>query len=119
MFAAPLLFINPDGNSFKWLIPVSTFSVRFCMGAAFVLIFSIQAEAFPSLFVPISFGVGSCVGHFISVVAGEVAELQRPIPMIVFSALSAVAFIASAFLKIPKNKESLIQELALKKLNSK
>ena len=106
--AAPLLFIDPEGDSLKWMIPVSTFSVRFCMSAAFVLVYSIQAEAFPSLFIPISFGVSSFAGHLVSVAASELAEAPRPIPMVTFTSLSAIAFVVSIFLVIPKNKEDLI-----------
>ena len=87
------------------------------MAAAFILIFAIQGEAFPSLFVTISFGISSMVGHFVSVGAGVLAEVPPPIPMIIFTALSSIAFVAHFFLSVPGDKEKLLQDIIMTKVN--
>jgi len=113
--ALPLLFIDPVGTNLGWLILVSVFVSRFSIGMAFVFVFSINGESFPSLFLPVSIGMSSAVGHMVSILSPEVAELDQPLPMITFLAVSIVGFVTHFFLQVPEDKESLIKELIQEK----
>ena len=78
------------------------------MASAFIMVYAIQGEAFPSLFVSVSLGISSMFGHFVSVGAGVLAEIPDPVPMIIFTALSGIACVSHIFVKIPGDKEKLI-----------
>jgi hypothetical protein len=59
---------------------------------------------FPAVLASTVFGLCNIFARGASVLAPLVAEIPKPIPLIIFAILTAIAIILSLFLQTPKNK---------------
>lgn len=97
------LIILPD---VKWLIPFWMFLCKFGISVAFSMMYYINTEIFPTLFVSLAFTLGNMFSRGATVLAPEVAELDPPLPMEIFVLLLILCSI-SVFTKVNKeNQES-------------
>ena len=101
VFALPLLFFTQE-----WLIALCVFTSKFWVESAFMLAFYVNSEVFPPLFVPFSFSMCALFAKTITILAPQVAELPKPIPIIVFCILGGLSTFATMFLRKPKTEES-------------
>lgn len=116
--ALPLLFLKPDPppdmygfDAVGFFIPVCIFLSRLGITIVFTFCYSVQAECFPTTFQSFSFGIGACIAHLCAMASSIISETPPPIPMVVFEILCVIAFLFSFKLKIPENKEKLLQEI--------
>ena len=70
-----LIFIDPENESLGVLITVVVFILKFGVSGGFLLIYSMQPEVFPSIFVATSFTVGGTMGRILTILSPMVAEL--------------------------------------------
>jgi len=80
-----------------------------------LIVYYVNSEIFPPLFVPFSFSVCGLVSRAATVAAPQVAEIKpRQVPVIVFLVLSGVAMLSALLLRKSK-KEEEITEIERKK----
>ena len=104
-FALPLL-AAPEA---KWLIPFCIFGCKFGLSVGFNMIYFVNAEIFPTLFVSFAFTIGNIFSRSATILAPEVAELEAPRPMQCFCVTLIVAACA-LFLLNPQNKTKVDKE---------
>lgn len=79
LFGIPLIFFDQE-----WILAAWIFSSKFCVEAAFMLSFYVNSETFPPLFVSFSFSLCTLVAKSFAVLAPQVAEVKKPIPLIIY-----------------------------------
>ena len=84
VFSLPLIF----WDDVVWVIMVSVFCSRFGIAASFTLIYYVNQEVFPALFVPFSFTVCNFFARMIAIVAPQIAEIPKPFPVLSFVIIS-------------------------------
>ena len=100
ILSTPLLYFH---NTI--IIAASVFSCKFFIEGAFLIVYYVNSEVFPPLFVPFSFAICGFVSRSFTIGAPQVAELKpRHVPVIVFLALSVVSMLAAFILRKPKEK---------------
>ena len=76
---------------------------KFFLEGSFLLVYNINPESFPPLFVPFSLSACSLVARSVSIAAPQVAEVKpKQTPMIIFMVVSALSIVVILFLR--KNK---------------
>ena len=92
IFALPLLFFP----NLKWVPPVSIFGWRWGLAIAFNMMYYVNSEIFPTLFVSFAFTIGNLLARTATIFAPEIAELPPPIPvqlLIISMILSIIAVV--------------------------
>ena len=80
-FGVPLMFVTE-----VWIIAICVFISKFGISAVFMLAYYVITEIFPPLFVPFSFTVSNVFSRIITILAPQVAELSKPVPIILYCA---------------------------------
>ena len=101
LFALPLIFFTQE-----WIIALCVFSSKFWTESAFMLAYYVNSEMFPPLFVPFSFSIWALFAKTITIMAPQVAELPKPIPIIVFWILGGISTFSTMFLRKPKGENN-------------
>ena len=101
------LILYPDS---KLIIPFCIFGAKFGLAVGFNMIYFINSEIFPTLFVSFAFTIGNIFSRSVTILAPEVAELPEPIPMKLFC-LAALIAAGATFLLNNKTKENVKKEL--------
>ena len=84
-------------------IATSVFLSMFFLEGAFWLIFYINPEMFPPLFVPFSFSISGVVGRVVTIAAPQIAEIKpKQVPIIIFLIICGLSTISTLFLRKPK-----------------
>ena len=79
---------------------LSIFLSRFGIAMSQTLIYFVNQEVFPTMFVSFSFSVCNFVTKVAVIIAPQVAEFSKPFPTIVYISLCIIAMILSVILKI-------------------
>jgi len=95
-FGVPLMFVTE-----VWIIAICVFISKFGISAVFMLAYYVITEIFPPLFVPFSFTVSNVFSRIITILAPQVAELSKPVPIILYCAACWGAIVGTAFLRKP------------------
>jgi hypothetical protein len=102
LFALPLL-MRIENN---WLIPICIFGSKFGLGVGFNMVYFVNSEIFPTLFVSFAFTIGNIFSRSATILAPEIAELEEPKPMQIFCLLWVVAACSTFFINhTPTEKE--------------
>jgi len=75
------------------------FASRFGIAASFTLVYYVNQEVFPALFVPFSFTICNFLARLLGIAAPQIAEVPKPFPILSFIAVSGVAIISIIFLR--------------------
>ena len=84
-------------------MPLFVTLAKFGISGGFVIVYVATVDLFPTLFVATAIGICNFFSRFLTILAPQVAELDPPIPMSIFIALSALGLILSFFI-IEKKK---------------
>lgn len=80
IFAVPLLFVTTP-----IIIAICVFSSKFFVEGSFMLIYYVNSEVFPPLFVPFAFSISGFGSRVVTIAAPQVAEIRpRQVPIIIF-----------------------------------
>ncbi|CAI2364767.1 unnamed protein product [Moneuplotes crassus] len=102
----------------KWLIPFCIFGAKFGLAVGFNMIYFINSEIFPTLFVSFAFTVGNIFSRSVTIFAPLVAEIPEPTPMKLFCFAALVAS-GATFLLSSQTKEENPAETRKKDESSK
>lgn len=89
--AIALMFSGND----KILIMVFVMMTRFGINSAFTLCYIITADYFPSIVTSRVFGLCNVFSRFATILSPMVAELEPPVPMIIYSIVCMITMISS------------------------
>jgi len=87
-----------------WIFPVIFLCTKLGISMAYNINYIATFDLFPSVFAVSVLGVGDFLGSLVTIGAPEVAELQSLTPVLIVTALSGIALIATCFLQT-KSKE--------------
>ena len=97
------------GNSSTLLNALNIIFVRFACSSMFNVVYLANSEIFPPLFSSTIFGICNTFSRILTILAPMVAELQEPIPKIIFTVFSFAGIIVPNFLilemKVKSKKE--------------
>lgn len=85
-------------------ISLMTLSSKFGVSATFNVAYLANSQLFPTIFGSTCFGICNIFARVATIVAPELAEIHKPVPMIVFAVLSGVGALASLVLITTKSK---------------
>lgn len=107
-FGLPLILWDDT----PWVIMVWVFCSRFGVAASFTLVYYVNQEIFPTLFVPFSFTVCNFAARLVAIAAPQIAEIPKPFPIISFLAMAGIALFSVLFLRKAKSEiEMKFEEL--------
>ena len=82
-------------------------SSKFFVEASFCLVFYVNPEVFPPLFVPFSFSICGFAARVVTIAAPQVAEIKpKQIPIIIFLVLASISTASAIFLRKSKERTS-------------
>lgn len=85
-------------------ISLMTLTTKFGVSATFNVAYLANSHLFPTIFGSTCFGICNIFARIATIVAPEMAEIHKPLPMIVFSILSGIGIIVSFLLITKKPK---------------
>lgn len=80
------------------MIPVFILLAKFGISATFNICYLANALIFPTIFAGTAFGVCNIFAKLATIIAPMLAEVDPPVPMIVFTILSLIAGVLSIFI---------------------
>lgn len=111
-----IIYLTCFNTDKEWLIPLIVAFCRVGSSMSFNMGYVSVAKLFPTEYVATTFGIVNLMSHLITVLAPMVAEVSKPIPMIVFAANACLAiFFASMLTPLDEIKTNDKQEQLLKK----
>ena len=87
------------GDRYAGLMPLLVMTVRFGIECSFTLTYLANAMLFPTLFSATSNGICNFFARICTIFSSEVAELEDPVPIQVFTLVAAVGVIFSFLIK--------------------
>ena len=87
------------GDKYAGLMPLLVMTIRFGINCSFTLTYLANAILFPTLFSATSNGICNFFARICTIFSSEVAELDDPIPIQVFTLVSAIGIVFSFLIK--------------------
>ena len=100
---AVALMFSHDSQYDRIFIPLFVLITRFGINSAFTLCYIITADYFPSIVSSRVFGICNLFSRFATILSPMIAELEPPLPMIVYSIVCSITMISS--LGLTKSEE--------------
>ena len=75
---------------------------KFWIEAAFMLAFYVNSETFQPLLVSFTFSMWTFIAKSFAILSPQVAEMKRPIPLIVYCTFSGMSALLALMLRLPK-----------------
>ena len=97
------LMFSGDENTEKYVIVIFVLITRFGINSAFTLCYIITADYFPAIVTSRVFGICCVFSRFSTILSPMIAELEPPIPMIIYSIVCTITMISS--LGLTKSEE--------------
>jgi OCT family organic cation transporter-like MFS transporter 3 len=91
-----LLFFS---GSFPGIIPVMLMLAKGGVKMTFNIVYLANSQIFPAIFAGTAFGICNIGGKVATIFSPYMAEVDPPVPMIVFTVLAVVAAFLSLFIK--------------------
>ena len=88
------------------LVPVLILGAKFGVASTFNSAYLANALLYPTTLVGTAFGICNMAARLATIVAPELAEVDAPIPMTVFTILAGVAAIATLMMIKPKDEKA-------------
>jgi OCT family organic cation transporter-like MFS transporter 4/5 len=104
-----LIFVNPADVD-KIVLAVFVLASKFGVSATFVMVYIVTPAIFPPAYSATVLGICNIFARGISILSPEVAEIPRPVPMLLFCACAFGACLASIGIKTsadPKENASI------------
>lgn len=96
------LFIIFLGTENKLWMPIFVMISKFGIAGCFTLCYVSNSHVFPTLFASTAIGICNFISRFLTIFSAEIAEIEPPWPMILFSSLTALGVIVVQFVKTLK-----------------
>lgn len=93
-----ILIIILGTDSVTWM-PVFVMISKFGIAGCFTICYISNSHVFPTLFCSTAMGINNFFSRFLTCFSAEIAELQPPIPMVLFSGLTALGVLMIQFVK--------------------
>ena len=110
VFGLALAFIDP---SYDYLILICLLLTKFGVSSSLSLCYLVTSEYFPIIYSATVFGVVNTLARVISIFAPLIAEVNPPLPMIIYSTFCMFSVIGTTFLTKNKKAEQAIDEALL------
>ena len=110
---AIVIWFGCDGDPGP-IFPVLAALSRIGVEGAFVVAWIEHPKMFPTLFAVTSMGISNLVSRSIGLFAPLAAEIDYPIPMVMFIAVSAFAFVATFFIIDDRDPPKTAKDLSQK-----
>lgn len=81
------------GNTLTGWMPAFVVIAKFGISGGFVIVYVCTVDVFPTLFCATALGICNFLSRFLTILSPMVAEQPDPIPMVLFTGLSAVGMI--------------------------
>jgi hypothetical protein len=101
--AGGLMIMFLSGQS-DLVISVFVIIAKFGISGVFTILYVCNGEVFPTMFAASALGITNFTSRFITIFSAEIAEVQPPIPMILFTSLSLLGAFLVWFLKTNDEK---------------
>jgi MFS family permease len=85
-----ILIVGTDSET--WM-PVFCLISKFGVAGCFTICYISNSHVFPTLFCATAIGICNFASRFLSIFSAEIAEVQPPIPMVLFSSITAFGII--------------------------
>ena len=96
------------GDKANNLVAVMVLGTKFGVSAAFNLVYLVNT-LFPPIYASTTLGFFNCFARLASMLAPQFAEFSKPVPMIIFCIMAAVALVGSFFLRTAPVKSSTVK----------
>jgi len=100
-----------DSPHEKYVIPLFVLITRFGINSAFTLCYIITADYFPSIVSSRVFGICNLFSRFATILSPMIAELEPPVPMIVYSIICSITMISSLALTKSEEIEEAMKDI--------
>ena len=87
----------------SWIFPVLVMVTKYGLGLSFLMVYTVNSYLFPTLFAATAMGLCNISARFFSALSPIFAEMEEPLPMILFTASSILTLVCLFFLYEPKN----------------
>jgi hypothetical protein len=91
------------GDADEALVPIMILGAKFGVSSTFNIAYLAMPLLFPAIFCSTAFGVCNIFARIATVIAPELAEVPKPLPMLIFTIIAVAALVSSLFI-IVKNK---------------
>ena len=108
---AVALMFSHDSAHEKYVIPLFVLITRFGINSAFTLCYIITADYFPSIVSSRVFGICNLFSRFATILSPMIAELEPPLPMIVYSIVCSITMISSLALTKSEEIEEAMKDI--------
>jgi len=108
---AVALMFSHDSPHEKYVIPLFVLITRFGINSAFTLCYIITADYFPSIVSSRVFGICNLFSRFATILSPMIAELEPPVPMIVYSIICSITMISSLALTKSEEIEEAMKDI--------
>jgi len=102
-----LIFINPETVD-QLVLAFFVLASKFGVSATFVMVYVVTLDFFPEAVAASAFGFCNLFARAFSFLSPEIAEVRRPVPMVLFCLAAIGASIATLFLKSVKQDDKQI-----------
>ena len=90
-------------NQDSWYFSVLVLFAKYGVALSFGLNYMSNSHLFPTLFAATAIGLCNTFARSFSAVSPIIAQIDEPLPMILFTVTSAITLGAIFFLQVPKN----------------
>jgi len=86
-------------------MPIFVTLAKFGISSAFVIVYVATVDVFPTLFCATAIGFCNFFARVATILAPLIAEKQPPLPMLIFTSMTAVGSVLALFIR-PAKKEA-------------
>ena len=97
-----MLFVGL-ANQGSWLFPVLVMYAKIGVALSFGLSYTSNAYLFPTLFAATAIGLCNTLARAFSAASPILAQMEEPLPMILFTSSSAITLLFVFLLQVPKS----------------
>ncbi len=107
IFGLALAFIDPQ---YEYLIIICLLLTKFGVSSSMSLCFLVTSEYFPIIYSATVFGACNVIARVISIFAPLIAEINPPLPMMIYAVFCFFSVIGTSYLTKDKKAEQAIDE---------
>ena len=92
------------GEAHTGLMPLFVIFAKFGISSGFVIVYVSTVDIFPTLFCATAIGFCNFFARIATILAPEVAVRSAPLPMLIFTSMTALGAVLSLFIRPPPKK---------------
>ena len=110
VFGLALAFLDPH---YEYMIMICLLLTKFGVSSSLSLCFLVTSEYFPIIYSATVFGACNVFSRVISIFSPLIAEINAPLPMIIYGIFCMMSVLGTSFLSKDKKAEQAIDEALL------